>query len=193
MSRLDSFVLRLAEKKMEMERSRRILHGDPVDDETLPHTTSIYGSKDYWETRFEDGCTVGASTEKGETNNEWYAGYDELEPILQRFTARNHRVLILGCGTSTLGEELAVRGFSRVEAVDYSENAILRMRVNRIDILKRFGHFHENAPARRETTGPQLYENQSQNWIAILGFVIFSWCRLTVPAMCLFGHSSCQR
>ena len=128
MSRLDSFVLRLAEKKMEMERSRRILHGDPVDDETLPHTTSIYGSKDYWETRFEDGCTVGASKEKGETNNEWYAGYDELEPILQRFTARNHRVLILGCGTSTLGEELAVRGFSRVEAVDYSENAILRMR-----------------------------------------------------------------
>ena len=58
----------------------------------------------------------------------YLAGYDELEPILQRFTARNHRVLILGCGTSTLGEELAVRGFSRVEAVDYSENAILRMR-----------------------------------------------------------------
>ncbi|ACO62602.1 predicted protein, partial [Micromonas commoda] len=87
-----------------------------------------YGSKAYWDERFEEGCTVGASSERGEVNNEWYAGYDELEPIIERFTRRNHRVLILGCGTSTLGEELAVRGFSRVEAVDYSENAILRMR-----------------------------------------------------------------
>ena len=128
MSRLDAFVLRLAEKRMAMEREKRLLHGDPVDDETLPHTSSLYGSKAYWDERFEEGCTVGASSERGEVNNEWYAGYDELEPIIERFTRRNHRVLILGCGTSTLGEELAVRGFSRVEAVDYSENAILRMR-----------------------------------------------------------------
>jgi len=128
MSRLDAFVLRLAEKRMAMEREKRLLHGDPVDDETLPHTSSLYGSKAYWDERFEEGCTVGASSERGEVNNEWYAGYDELEPIIERFARRNHRVLILGCGTSTLGEELAVRGFSRVEAVDYSENAILRMR-----------------------------------------------------------------
>ena len=66
-----------------MEREKRLLHGDPVDDETLPHTSSLYGSKAYWDERFEEGCTVGASSERGEVNNEWYAGYDELEPIIE--------------------------------------------------------------------------------------------------------------
>ena len=145
MSRLDAFVLRLAEKRMAMEREKRLLHGDPVDDETLPHTSSLYGSKAYWDERFEEGCTVGASSERGEVNNEWYAGYDELEPIIERFTRRNHRVLILGCGTSTLGEELAVRGFSRVEAVDYSENAILRMREEQ---ERRLMNYARNPPVR---------------------------------------------
>ena len=65
---------------------------------------------------------------KGETNNEWYVGWRVLRPYALDYAARSHRVLLLGIGTSTLGEDMASDGFARVTAVDYSEPAVRLMR-----------------------------------------------------------------
>ena len=82
-------------------------------------SASIYGSKAYWDDRYSDPrATIGASTAKGVTNNEWYVGFDVLKPHLLEYAGRNAHCVLLGCGTSTLGEDMAENGFARVAAVD---------------------------------------------------------------------------
>ena len=62
-------------------------HGGTVKDASA----SIYGSKAYWDDRYTDGV-IGASTEKGETSNEWYVGYAQLKELLLRYMARRCRL-----------------------------------------------------------------------------------------------------
>ena len=90
---------------------------------------SVYGSKSYWDARYgAPDAVVGENLRKGETNNEWYVGWRVLRPYALDYAARSHRVLLLGIGTSTLGEDMASDGFARVTAVDYSEPAVRLMR-----------------------------------------------------------------
>lgn len=146
MSKLDAFLAKLAAKKREIERQARRDRGEPSDASdasssdkddddresaglsTRDASTSLYGSKAYWDDRYKDGCTIGGSSEKGKVSNEWYVGYDAMREDLLRYAGRNQAVLLLGCGTSTLGEDMARDGFSRVAAVDYSESCISTMR-----------------------------------------------------------------
>ena len=146
MSKLDAFLAKLAAKKREMERQQRRDNGEPSssesesdsddddDDETdagggnHDASASIYGSKAYWDKRYGEGCTIGGTTAKGEVSNEWYVGYDAVKDLLLRYTKRDQSVVLLGCGTSTLGEDMAVDGFARVAAVDYSEPCIEAMK-----------------------------------------------------------------
>jgi SAM-dependent methyltransferase len=89
----------------------------------------VYGTKQYWDARYgAPNAVVGENLKKGETNNEWYVGWRVLRPYALEYAARSHRVLLLGIGTSTLGEDMASDGFSRVTAVDYSEPAVRLMR-----------------------------------------------------------------
>ena len=115
-------------------------------------TASVYGSKAYWDARYgAPDAVVGENLRKGETNNEWYVGWRALRPYALDYAARSHRVLLLGIGTSTLGEEMSADGFARVTAVDYSEPAIARMRreqENRLRFLaraKKRGDFSKRA------------------------------------------------
>ena len=92
-------------------------------------TASVYGTKQYWDARYgAPNAVVGENLKKGETNNEWYVGWRVLRRYALEYAARSHRVLLLGIGTSTLGEDMASDGFARVTAVDYSEPAIRLMR-----------------------------------------------------------------
>ena len=92
-------------------------------------TASVYGTKQYWDARYgAPNAVVGENLKKGETNNEWYVGWRVLRPYALEYAVRSHRVLLLGIGTSTLGEDMASDGFSRVTAVDYSEPAVRLMR-----------------------------------------------------------------
>ena len=91
-------------------------------------TKSIYGSKQYWDDRYtQPDTTIGANKKKSQTNNEWYVGWEVLKGYFLDYTTRSHRVVLLGCGTSTLGEDMASDGFSRITAVDYSEPSITLM------------------------------------------------------------------
>ena len=92
-------------------------------------TASVYGTKQYWDARYgAPDAVVGENLKKGETNNEWYVGWRVLRRYALEYAARSHRVLLLGIGTSTLGEDMASDGFARVTAVDYSEPAVRLMR-----------------------------------------------------------------
>ena len=105
--------------------------GKPATRGHLPKrtTASVYGTKQYWDARYgAPNAVVGENLKKGETNNEWYVGWRVLRPYALEYAARSHRVLLLGIGTSTLGEDMASDGFSRVTAVDYSEPAVRLMR-----------------------------------------------------------------
>ena len=127
-------------------------------------TASVYGSKAYWDARYgAPDAVVGENLRKGETNNEWYVGWRALRPYALDYAARSHRVLLLGIGTSTLGEEMSADGFARVTAVDYSEPAIARMRREQENRLRFFarakkrGDFSKHA-SLDAPTAPTAFE-----------------------------------
>eukprot|EP00959_Pyramimonas_sp_CCMP1952_P122747 2565694-Pyramimonas_sp.AAC.1 len=86
MGRLDEFLARLVEKaeaKRRAEQGAQDTDSDAgcessSDDEPSEqgkggnNGASVYGSKAYWEDRYEDGV-VGHTTAKGELSNEWCA------------------------------------------------------------------------------------------------------------------------
>jgi hypothetical protein len=52
----------------------------------------------------------------------------DLEPLLRRSFAAAGRVLVVGCGTSTLAEEMCGSGLCATTAIDIAESAIAAMR-----------------------------------------------------------------
>jgi SAM-dependent methyltransferase len=152
MSKLDAFLAKLAAKKRLLEREERRDRGEDVSDSDASDASddaatdrpnapavvapadakssaSIYGSKAYWDARYATGCVIGANSTRGEVSNEWYVGYDAIAALLSSVgVEKTSSILVLGCGTSTLGEDLADAGFVAVTAVDYSENCIDVMR-----------------------------------------------------------------
>jgi len=93
-----------------------------------------YGSQKYWNARYE-GATfipVGKTGEEERviTPYDWYANYAQLKGTLHTYLKekRSDRILMLGCGTSTLSEDLWNDGWMSVTNVDYSEVAVNYMR-----------------------------------------------------------------
>ena len=89
---------------------------------------SVYGTKEYWNGRYEGATGVGDDTEG--VGNEWYLGFDGLKaPLLDTgYVPRTGGVLMLGCGLSTLGEDLARRGgVESLVGIDYSDVCVDKM------------------------------------------------------------------
>lgn len=88
----------------------------------------------------------------GETD--WYFGWKEISPLVQRLWKseifdRKRLALVCGCGTSSIGEELAKTGkFTEVVSFDFSEAAIEAMKSRRPTVP---GHSYRVADARRLT------------------------------------------
>jgi hypothetical protein len=97
MSRLAALIARLAEKaeardaehhRIDTDDEDSVSSFDEVDRDTSTHEignegggrgggASVYGTKAYWDERYEDGV-VGHTTTKGELSNEWCAQYVAL-------------------------------------------------------------------------------------------------------------------
>ena len=62
-----------------------------------------YGTKDYWEDRYK----------KDDEDFDWYQRYSSLKPFVESLLNdfENPRVLVLGCGTSRLSEDLYKEGY----------------------------------------------------------------------------------
>eukprot|EP00727_Mastigamoeba_balamuthi_P006335 m51a1_g2321 hypothetical protein (213) ;mRNA; f:497393-498146 len=83
----------------------------------------MLGRADYWERWY--------ATQRQTGTTEWYASYADLAPVLARscaaFERSRCRVLVAGCGTSLLGQQMAADGYARVVNVDFSESAVAEM------------------------------------------------------------------
>lgn len=78
-----------------------------------------YGEPDYWEKRYQE--------QRGRTFD-WLEDFNALRPFLSVLLKQDSKILNLGCGNSTLAEELFANGFKNIVNVDISEEAIRQMR-----------------------------------------------------------------
>lgn len=87
----------------------------------LPRSNKIYGSKEYWEERFET-----------EQDFDWLLSYHQLAPQLEPFfdkKRKNLKVLIVGCGNAPFSADLYQSGLTHnIVNTDYSKTVIESMR-----------------------------------------------------------------
>ncbi len=79
-----------------------------------------YGERSYWEQRYKKS--------KGETF-EWYADWSTVKHFLQKVKLKKEsNVLHIGCGNSTLAEDMHESGFRNSWCVDFVDNVIAQMK-----------------------------------------------------------------
>ena len=76
----------------------------------LPKTHSEFASKSYWDTFFS----------KKTDSFEWYGTYHDLCGLLHKYSKPASKVLVAGCGNSTLSEDLYDVGYRDIHSVDIS-------------------------------------------------------------------------
>ncbi|GAA5926202.1 hypothetical protein JCM1841_001154 [Sporobolomyces salmonicolor] len=90
----------------------------------LPEENAQYGTRQYWDERY--------AKEADDASFDWFKTYADIKNLINRFVPnKDARIVMLGCGNSTLSRDLYDDGYKRVENIDYSEVVIEKMaRVN---------------------------------------------------------------
>ena len=73
-----------------------------------------YGKIEYWENRYK----------KDHEPFDWYQRYGGIKDIITQYMQQTSQILNIGCGNSTLAEELYEDGYHAVTSVDYSKIVI---------------------------------------------------------------------
>jgi ubiquinone/menaquinone biosynthesis C-methylase UbiE len=81
--------------------------------EVLP----AFGEKSYWDGGYKSG----------DAPSEWFLPYKTFSKFVRKHCPFDQAVLILGCGTSTLTIEMLDEGFTDIQSMDYSPEAIAQM------------------------------------------------------------------
>ncbi|URD93333.1 Thiopurine S-methyltransferase (TPMT) [Musa troglodytarum] len=85
--------------------------------------THAYGEPSYWDQRYQsDPATF-----------DWYQKYPSLAPLFDRYLLRHHRLLLVGCGNSALGESMVDDGYQDVVNIDISSVVIEAMQKKHMD------------------------------------------------------------
>ncbi|CAH7676353.1 S-adenosyl-L-methionine-dependent methyltransferase [Phakopsora pachyrhizi] len=93
----------------------------------LPMENSLYASIDYWDRRY--------SNEPIDTQFDWFKSYKELSGIISKFIPdKTLRICILGCGNSTLSQEMYDDGYRSIVNVDASKVLIERMKLKNLEL-----------------------------------------------------------
>ena len=79
-----------------------------------------YGKAAYWDRRYQRSG--------GDATFEWFQSYATLQSILQAELRRSDRILDLGCGTSSLSQDMHADGFESIVGVDISATCIAQMK-----------------------------------------------------------------
>ncbi|KAM0951242.1 putative endothelin-converting enzyme 1 [Dioscorea sansibarensis] len=80
-------------------------------------TLHAYGEASYWDRRY--GQDPGPF--------EWYQKYRSLAPLFDLYLRRDHRLLLVGCGNSALGEDMLNDGYEDIVNIDISSVVIEAM------------------------------------------------------------------
>ncbi|SAL96635.1 hypothetical protein [Absidia glauca] len=87
----------------------------------VPDDPTAYKTKEYWEERYQK--------EDADTTFDWFKTYEELQPLLnEHISSKDASILILGCGNSTLGEDMYKDGYRNITNIDYSKTVIDNMK-----------------------------------------------------------------
>lgn len=66
-----------------------------------------FQTREYWDKRYAD--------EGPEEDYDWFKKYEDLEPILSELIPKkDSKILMLGCGNSTLSVDMAGAGYSNI-------------------------------------------------------------------------------
>ncbi|XP_038988846.1 EEF1A lysine methyltransferase 4 [Phoenix dactylifera] len=76
-----------------------------------------YGDPAYWDQRYRQ--------DPGPFD--WYQKYKTLAPLLDLYLRRSHRLLLVGCGNSELGEHMIADGYQDVVNIDISSVVVEAM------------------------------------------------------------------
>ncbi|KAI8647427.1 hypothetical protein BD408DRAFT_427814 [Parasitella parasitica] len=87
----------------------------------VPEDPTAYKSQEYWEERYKK--------EDSNTTFDWFKTYADLKPLLnEAIRNKEARILMLGCGNSTLGEDMYDDGYKNITNIDYSKTVIDNMK-----------------------------------------------------------------
>ncbi|KAI8381569.1 S-adenosyl-L-methionine-dependent methyltransferase [Radiomyces spectabilis] len=87
----------------------------------VPEDPTAYKTKEYWEQRYQQ--------ESPDTTFDWFKTHEELKPLFQGcIPHKDASILILGCGNSTLGEDMYRDGYKNITNIDYSGTVIENMK-----------------------------------------------------------------
>ncbi|KAF5316829.1 hypothetical protein D9619_006317 [Psilocybe cf. subviscida] len=87
----------------------------------LPKKNEEYGTKEYWDQRY--------SQESNGESFDWFKTYADLAELLHELIPdRSSKILMLGCGNSTLSEDMYEDGYRNIVNTDYSGVLIDQMK-----------------------------------------------------------------
>ncbi|KAH9893400.1 S-adenosyl-L-methionine-dependent methyltransferase [Cubamyces lactineus] len=87
----------------------------------LPKKNEEYGTKEYWDQRY--------AQESEDSSFDWFKSYNDIADIIRELIPdKSSRVLMLGCGNSTLSQDMYDDGYKNIVNTDYSGILIEKMR-----------------------------------------------------------------
>ncbi|KAJ1306670.1 hypothetical protein OPQ81_007665 [Rhizoctonia solani] len=86
----------------------------------IPKDNKSYEGKTYWDERYQ--------SEEGRQSFDWFKSYKDIKDILENYIpGRDVRILMLGCGNSTLSEDMYQDGYRNIVNIDFSSVVIQHM------------------------------------------------------------------
>lgn len=84
----------------------------------IPQDNSVYKQQEYWNERFD-----------AEEQYDWLVDYSKIQSIIRQEIKTTDRILIVGCGNSTLSKSMFDDGYSNIINIDYSSTVIAKMSI----------------------------------------------------------------
>ncbi|EGN96704.1 hypothetical protein SERLA73DRAFT_75577 [Serpula lacrymans var. lacrymans S7.3] len=88
---------------------------------TLPSKNIEYGTKEYWDHRY--------SQHSDSATFDWFKSYAEVAHLIREYVPdKSSKILMLGCGNSSLSEDMWQDGYKNIVNIDYSSVVIQQMK-----------------------------------------------------------------
>lgn len=91
----------------------------------LPDQNASYKLQEYWDKRYTK-----------EDNFEWCKSYEEFKELIHEHVRKSDRILMLGCGNSTISEDMYNDGYRNIVNIDFSSVVIENMRQKCKDLVE---------------------------------------------------------
>ncbi|GAA6041922.1 hypothetical protein JCM8097_000222 [Rhodosporidiobolus ruineniae] len=86
----------------------------------LPEENCQYGTQEYWDSRY--------SKESEDSSFDWFKTYADIKDLVNRYIPdKGAKIVMLGCGNSTLSRDMYDDGYHNIHNIDYSPVVIEKM------------------------------------------------------------------